>query len=492
MDKALQIQEAHTDELLRKDSVCGTGVGVKWVDGKPTNEPAVIVFVEKKLDEDGVIRKFSAEEIIPTELDGVATDIIEVGRIVKQGFKDKVRPIKPGYSCGHGLITSGTIGGVFLDRDGEPVVLSNNHVLAAENRGQIGDVIYQPGPDDAHGTTFSGWHDPISDVPCLGTLKQYVTLNRDNNTQDSAIARVHPLLIKQNFIDPVYPTINKPLTGFADPTVGMAVQKCGRTTGYTIGKVLALNATFTIGYDFGDAKFTQCVVLTAMSDGGDSGSIISNMNMQAVALLFAGSPKVTIATPFNLVRDHYGLELWKVPTATESNGEWRKFTKDGDIQFTNNSIVISENANQYCFVEKSIGDFKAVSATINTGTDRGASWGPGIVVQWPEGYLKVNLRHAGTFGGSFNGTESLSVGRVQPNTDYVVRIRKTGKTYIGEVMENRKWYPVIEIPRSVFPSSPILLRIGKTGTNGSTLDHSESGPESGQTGQCTITNVKVV
>lgn len=498
MNKVLEIKNANEESLMQRQSVCGTGVGVKWVDGKPTNEPAVLVFVEKKMDESNVMRAFSADELIPSEIDGVATDIIEVGKIVKQaGFRQKMRPVRPGYSCGHERVTAGTIGGFFLDSHGEPVFLSNNHVLANENSSVVGDVIYQPGKTDNKDAAFNGWNEPIVNCNCIGTLKKFVTLEREGNTHDSAIAAVHPSLMKQNLIDSIYPTINKGIAGFAEPSIGMAVQKCGRTTGYTTGKILALEATFTIAYDFGDATFNRCVVLTAMSDGGDSGSIISNMNMDAVALLFAGSSKVTIANPFSIVRDYYGLQLWNAPSAPPMNptnpvSGWQTFTKDGSISALGDEFTINENANHYCFLEKAQDDFKAVSCVINTGTDMGATWGPGIVVQWPEGFLKVNLRHGGTFGGVVNGTENLSVGRVKPQTEYTLRIRKTGRTYVGEVMDNRRWYPIIEVPRSVFPSKPAVLRVGKTGANGSTMNHGASDNEAGPVGSCTIRNIKTV
>lgn len=502
--KALDAKNNHEMELLQKHSVQGTGVGVKWVDGKPTTEPAVIVFVESKLPEDGVCRKFSADEVIPSQLDGVPTDIIEVGKIVKQnGFRDRVRPAKPGFSCGHGTITAGTIGGFFLDASGEPVFLSNNHVLATENGAAVGDPIFQPGKSDNTNANFSGWNEPIINCPCIGTLKKYMMLERNGNQHDSAIASVHPSLFNQNLVDLNYPVVNRPLAGWADPAVNMAVQKCGRTTGYTTGKILALEATFTIGYDFGDATFTRCIVTTAMSDGGDSGSLITNMDMKAVGLLFAGSSKVTLANLFSTVRDYYGLKLWgaapTTPNTPPSDGDergsaslegWQKFTKDGEIVVVSGEYAITENANQYCFLEKSITDFKAVSCVINTGTDAGATWGPGLVVQWPEGFLKVNLRHGGTFGGVLNGNENLSVGRVKPQTDYTLRIRKTARSYVGEVMENRRWYSVIEVPRSVFPSKPAVLRVGKTGTNGSTIDHNAN--ESGPMGACVVRNIKIV
>jgi hypothetical protein len=495
MINATNAMNIHNHELLQKQGVCGTGVGHKLVNGKPTGDHAILVFVQKKFSESGVIRKFSADELIPSEIDGIPTDVIEVGRLRKQDFRSRVRPLKPGYSVGHGDITCGTIGGFFTDKDGDPVLLSNNHVLACENKAQAGDLIYQPGPTDMRvAKTFTNWGNPVSSHPYVGTLKSFAHLNGNGNTHDSAIMRIHDSLIKANLIDALYPTINRPISDFGDPTINMPVQKCGRTTGYTTGRVIGLNATFTIEYDFGNATFSDCVVLTNMSQGGDSGSMILDMDTKAVALLFAGSKKVTIASPIRTVRDYYGLQLWDGPQVSNiAFGEynWRIFTTDGSAKFDNGQLEITENSNQYCFVERSwSGQFAGVTCVINSGTDVGASWGPGIVVQWPNGYLKVNIRHRGPFCGTFNGNENLAFGVATPNTDYTLRIRKSSNSYVGEVLDGGQWHAVITIPLSVVSNKPVAIRIGKTGLSGSASDYAPSGSsDAGPVGTCVVKSV---
>lgn len=276
MLEAQLLKEKCCDNLISQQGVTGVGVGHKWSDGVPVDyQPAIIVFVEKKYTKSGVTRKFSAGDIIPETIDGIPTDVIEVGKIVKQdasNFRNRVRPVKPGYSCGHGSITAGTIGGFFLDSDNDPVILSNNHVIANENKGRIGDIIYQPGPSDAIGTNlnFRGWDDPVSNLPYMATLKRFTELKKNGNIHDSAVAKIHPKYISGGMIDPLYPTINKSCAGFGTASIAQQVQKCGRTTGYTTGRVIATKASFTVGYDFGQARFNDCVVLSAMSKGGDS------------------------------------------------------------------------------------------------------------------------------------------------------------------------------------------------------------------------------
>ena len=487
----LAIKQIHEENISKKANVNGVGLGVKWVNGHPTEQPAILIFVQKKLSKRGIINKFSAEELIPSEIEGIPTDVIEVGIIKKQELKSRMRPLKPGYSVGHRNITAGTIGGFFIDRDGDPIILSNCHVLANENNAKIGDLIYQPGPlDNSADLNYKDWVDPVANLPYFGTLKSFVTLQQNNNTQDSAIAKIHDKIIKSGLIDSIYPVVNQPLSGFNIPTVSMQVQKLGRTTGYTTGRIIGTNASFTVGYDFGNAKFNNCVVCSVMSKGGDSGAMICDMNMQGVALLFAGSPKVTIATPIQPIIDHYGLQLWNtapIPSMELDDGKWAIMTARGSITQGPDFIKINSPANCYCFLQRPLSNFETIRVTVNTGTDKGASWGPGISILWPNGILKINLRYTGSFAGVLNGNANLGIGQTQPNREYVLRIKKTNNTYIGEIQDNNKWYTVIEIPTSIFPSPPLNLVIGKTDELGYVGDYSTIG----DVGECIIRDLDV-
>ena len=924
-----KIQEDNTNRLLKQQGVKGTAVGEKWVDGKPTGQEAILIFVQKKFSARSIISpnmltKFTADDLIPEKINGIPTDVIEVGNIVKQSFQNKMRPIKPGYSVGHGKITAGTIGGIFNDKDGDPVILSNNHVLANENNANIGDLIYQPGPADSNQNQNDvGWQEPIAGLPYVGTLKKFMKINKTGNLHDSAVAKIHPSVVNSGLVDDTYPQIGSRLTGFGDPTIGMQVQKCGRTTGYTTGRVLGINASFTIGYDFGSARFDQCVVLTTMSKGGDSvgeetslyykvngqlryntigqmyeeleveewldnerfvpkdtievlsttglrvyriaghkrnrkeqhdviwrkvnwlykhwtdkrlfkvwtrdhreitvtedhslfggdkmrpdglfpeitgnsikigtqllvpstlqaigditceklddemliaiglflgdgsfernnsrisissggnetiltffqqyisntsrfsspshiaiaehqnnerfnrkefatqhgittsaiahsvrrfkngefkkpkicymkkngditisntkfakemlsfglhngfatksipslfmtsslnnirqllkglfssdggikfkknsltiafgvhnkilaeqcrtllwrcgircaishenaersgykascsklyrvviaavsdvkkfmneiglighdartkrankmlekltgiaqypltsksvkgieeqfikqpvydlsvegerfiangfvchnsGSIIQDMSEQAVALLFAGSDKVTIASPINIVRDYYGLNLYTdapnkgQKTVKFSGLDWVVRSSDPDeIKATNDAVKFIAASNNVACIELPISTLKMVRCTVNTGTDKGATWAAGLSVHWPNGYIKLNLRHGGTFGGYVNGSSNINIGKTKVGKDYMLRIRNTGTTYIGEIKDDAQWFTVVEVPKKMFPYPPTMIRLGKTDLNANVINHTIAG-----------------
>ena len=97
--------------------------------------------------------------------------------------------------------------------------------------------------------------------------------------------------------------------GVADPELGMAVQKTGRTTGYSEGVITQIDATVNVDYNGRNVRFTDQIFATAMSSPGDSGSGILDMERRAVGLLFAGSERVTIFTPLQRVLDRFGVTL---------------------------------------------------------------------------------------------------------------------------------------------------------------------------------------
>lgn len=481
MEKHAIIQENNNEILLNKQGVQGTAIGEKWVDGKPTGESAILVFVQKKHPAESIIskhvlKKFSEADLIPTEIDGIRTDVIEVGKIVKHNYRTKMRPFRPGISVGHGDITTGTIGGIFIDNDGELVILSNNHVLANENKAKIGDLIYQPGPSDsAQDRSDIGWQEPISGLPYIATLKKFCQLQPSGNTHDSAIAKIHPRVVQSGLINQLYPQINSRLTGFNAAIVGMQVQKCGRTTGYTTGRVLGINASFGVEYDFGNAKFDKCIVTSAMSKGGDSGSIIQDMDERAIGLLFAGSSKITLANPIEIVKDYYGLRLPETERAELNDGKWMIKKSESSQVLVGETLKITAPANHYACLERKIQSFKSVEFAINTGTDKGATWGTGVSIHWPNGYIKINLRHTMTFGGYVNGSSNLSIGKTRENFWYKMRLKLTENSFIGEINEDGKWYTIVEASRKVFTDIPTLLRIGKTDLNGGLSNHNTSG-----------------
>ena len=328
MAQVSAVKGAHVYELLSKRNVVGVGLGYKFSQGASTGELGLVVSVTHKVDASAL----AAKDLVPRALDGVKTDVVELGvlRALQTSPRDPWRPVvPPGVSVGHYRISAGTFG-CLVRKGTETFILSNNHVLADVNEGQAGDAILQPGPAD--GGTANDRIATLADyVPLdFGTsepecpvaewsakllnyvagafgsrhkvkaVKQTAGVNR----VDAALARpLQPDLVENEILN-----IGAP-TGVGEATLGTQVQKMGRTTGYTRGSITQLDATVRIDYDGPSALFTGQFVAGPMSDRGDSGSAVLDMDGNVVGLLFAGSEAATIINPIDEVLSALNVDL---------------------------------------------------------------------------------------------------------------------------------------------------------------------------------------
>jgi hypothetical protein len=327
------VREKHEASMMAKKNVVGLGIGYKETKGVKTDRLALVVMVSKKVAA-GELRK---EDLIPAEIEGVITDVIEVGEIVAlQARTDRWRPAPGGVSIGHYKITAGTLGALVRDSEtNEILILSNNHVMANSNGATPGDSILQPGPHDggtvAEDTIASlvrfvpiQFESEPSPSPCqfsnaaaevanffarvVGSKHRLLAVViQQANQVDGALARpVSSDMVADEILE------LGTVTGEREAELGMEVKKSGRTTGLTTGTVQLLDASVQVGYG-GEkiALFTNQILTTNMSQGGDSGSLLVDAEgNRAVGLLFAGSDQVTIHNPIGVVKDalkfHFG------------------------------------------------------------------------------------------------------------------------------------------------------------------------------------------
>jgi hypothetical protein len=83
--RAVDLKDQVEKELLKKANVVGVGVGLRQRGGELTGEVALIVMVRKKIN----ISELAPEDQIPTEIDNVPVDVLEVGQLRVDG--DEVR-----------------------------------------------------------------------------------------------------------------------------------------------------------------------------------------------------------------------------------------------------------------------------------------------------------------------------------------------------------------------------------------------------------------
>ena len=71
-----QIKEKYEKELMKKDGVVGCSIGYKYTGGKKTDKLCIVCYVKKKKKEEDL----KSEDIIPREIEGIPTDVVESGR----------------------------------------------------------------------------------------------------------------------------------------------------------------------------------------------------------------------------------------------------------------------------------------------------------------------------------------------------------------------------------------------------------------------------
>ncbi len=313
LESARAVAHANGKVLLQKPNVVATGVGYKFTAGKRTDTLCVVCSVERKL----ALSELKQIDRVPPEIDGLPTDVVETGPIrALQSTTDRFRPAPGGVSIGHRDITAGTLGCVVY-RDGQPYILSNNHVLANSNAASIGDPVLQPGPYDGGqlpddriavlsdfmpiefegapsgcgiAGNLVGFLNKLAEWAGSDTRLQAVRAQAKANKVDAAIAR--PLQDEDLSREILH---IGPIQGVGQGVLGMAIKKCGRTTGFTQGEIQQIDVTVKVQYGGGRvALFTDQLMAGAMSQGGDSGSAVLDDSDRLVGLLFAGSDNSTI------------------------------------------------------------------------------------------------------------------------------------------------------------------------------------------------------
>lgn len=334
MEACIRALERTRNLFLAKKNVVGVGVGMKEVGFERTKKPSIIVFVEKKYKMEDLQRK----NVVPQEIYGVATDVIEIGKVrLLDGRTGKDRPARPGSSMGHYKISAGTFGCVVKDiKTGESLILSNNHILAnttdgRDGRAVPGDAILQPGSYDG-GSEKDKIAELLRYIPIIREAKEsecpvaagvarignslmhlirpnydirFIKKYRGSNEVDAALARpLLPDMISNDILEVGSPQ------GVASAEVNMLVTKSGRSSGVTSGKVTAVDVTLQVGLnDTEVGMFSNQVVAEMSSKGGDSGSLVVDESKRAVGLLFAGSEKYTIFNRLNVVLTKLGVVL---------------------------------------------------------------------------------------------------------------------------------------------------------------------------------------
>lgn len=290
-----KVQEIAERDLLDKaiENVVGIGIGVKWVNNKPTEIPALMILVTEKVQ----LEKLSPNNIIPSEIEGVKTDVFSVNGVVKSldllpegphnTLDNFIRPVKGGYNIGS-LTGAGTCGKIVRDAGNANFptyyVLSNNHVLADVNNAKIGDPVIQP----------AGQFNNLGRYR-VAALSDFVPIDfnfPNPNLVDAAIAAGELKNLSLEIYGIGYIDSWRTNKAVNQLPILTPVKKTGRTTDTSYGQIIAFNVSLNVVFrgESNIARFQQQIFTNHMGRMGDSGSLLVTVeNNEAIGLLFGGN-----------------------------------------------------------------------------------------------------------------------------------------------------------------------------------------------------------
>ena len=278
LDRLAESEEPLIPEV--ESRVHAIGIGAKHT----TGEPAVVVYVTRRLPG----HQIPKAAMVPDKIQGVPTEVVQspMARLAATtgDRKKKIRPLICGISVSRADGPSGTIGAfVRSKRPTDPpglMLLSNSYVLAPDAGKVAGTVVVQSSADDGEPET-------IASVLRATRLHRTVPIN-----VDAAIAQIVDRVPHDNVIC----EIGK-VTGSAAPVKDMLVEKHGRTSGHTTGRIAATGITAQVNDPDRHVELTFLNLFRvealkddggSVADLGDSGSlVVEKTTRKAVGLLHA-------------------------------------------------------------------------------------------------------------------------------------------------------------------------------------------------------------
>jgi hypothetical protein len=343
--RADELQPYLTDarrDLFGFPNVRSVGIGFVTEKGKRTKELGIIVGVSEKLPE----AMLAEDAIVPPSLKGtgVRLDVVRVGEVVPlvQKYAEVPATAVPDYDCSyfdvmrsgvglaHYQVTGGTLG--FNNKDWL-VGVSNNHVVANSNQGQIGDAIMQPSPycasPNSRLVASLAWFKPIvflgqgSQCPIgnsWAAVYNYFAQAANRKTRLKALAQLDPFAadtvnhIDLGFIawangipnDEAIERTKLAWTGEVDEAVlGGKYFKSGARTRYTEFTCIQKYMTLSVQYGAGQIAMyeDQDGFDPTSAQPGDSGSGIGELpTVKKSDLVFAGSDTIGIGGPYKYAK----------------------------------------------------------------------------------------------------------------------------------------------------------------------------------------------
>jgi hypothetical protein len=252
---------------------------------------------------------------IPANFGGFQTKVIDIGRLgrlgplkegmalqgeIKPGSKIRVKTNAPNVNPR----ASGTLGAVVRDGHNNYFILSCNHTLAVNGRVRPGTEIVS--------AAFVGRAKKLKPIATFLGRGYFVEITSNINFVDCALAKLDADTIKTKFADSDLAKLKPPIP----PQPNMKVQKVGGVTGLTKGIIEDIKVDVSVDYSFGTFRFNDQVLIKGDDEqfawDGDSGSIVTNMDGEPTAMIFAEAGRFAVACPLSTVFELLGKELDRV------------------------------------------------------------------------------------------------------------------------------------------------------------------------------------
>lgn len=161
-------------------------------------------------------------------------------------------------------------------------------------------------------------------------------------------------------------------------------------------------------------------------------------------------------------------DAWDVHRSSHGETTFSLEGKPGAIVAAANTAVFAER--------KLPAGVRIIQCTVNTGTDRGNSWGPGITVVWPDRVVKFYIRSDQQRFGVFDGQQEHLLEAVDTDVDRHLRLRLTGNTIACEASRDGDGWNLVHAIKLDQPvADPVAVRLGKTGEHGGAADYAIPG-----------------
>ena len=218
------------------------------------------------------------------------------------------RKVAIGDSIGHSRATAGTLGCFAHDGRGRGMVLVSASSVLAPPGSTTGEYIYSPAPLDSPQPT------PRSRIAVLDAFDREV-----------AVASLLPSvdIVGNRLVGPEVPEPFRNLSirevvALRSLRIGMQVAKLGRTTGFTVGRLTAVETAIEIRVDVREKVWLEGQCMVEGDNGnsfvgpGDAGALVVSVEPFAalgIVIAAARSGKDVIVSPLSSILSRFSLKF---------------------------------------------------------------------------------------------------------------------------------------------------------------------------------------